>query len=201
MARKYRLQILTVVCLVAAAALFLPPDAAAQRRVYSGSGYMRRGGRSPYYYYPRFYSPFYYYDPFFWGGPCDTGPYAILAHWHYGPVQFDLTGAARLQVTPKQTQVFVDGYFVGTAETSSMAPSRGCGSRPVSMGARVLSGRLSNGQTARALPGAEGTITIKHVMEPVKPGEASERPTPTEPPQTAESPNPAPPAGYGRRPA
>ncbi len=199
MARKYRLQILTVVCLVAAG-LFLPSDAAAQRRVVHGSGvHAAVVVGSPYYYYPRFYSPFYYYDPFFWGGPYGYAPYGYWQYPYYGPVHFDLTGAARLQVTPKQTQIFVDGYFVGTADKFDGTFER----LRVEAGEHELEFYLDGYRTVKqpVLFRREGTITIKHVMEPVKPGEASERPTPTEPPQTAESPNPAPPPGYSGRPA
>ena len=195
MARKYRLQILTVLCLVAAG-LFLPSDAAAQRRVVHGSGVRTAVVvGSPYYYYPRFYSPFYYYDPFFWGSPYGYWQYPP----YYGYARYDLTGAARLQVTPKQTQIFVDGYFVGTADKFDGTFQR----LRVEAGEHELEFYLDGYRTAKqpVLFRREGTITIKHVMEPVAAGEASERPTPIEPPQTAEAPNPAPPAGYRGRPA
>ena len=195
MARKYRLQILTVLCLVAAG-LFLPSDAAAQRRVVHGSGARTAVVvGSPYYYYPRFYSPFYYYDPFFWGSPYGYWQYPP----YYGYARYDLTGAARLQVTPKQTQIFVDGYFVGTADKFDGTFQR----LRVEAGEHELEFYLDGYRTAKqpVLFRREGTITIKHVMEPVAAGEASERPTPIEPPQTAESPNPPPPAGYPGRPA
>jgi len=197
-ARKYRLQVLTILCSVAAA-LFLPSDAAAQRHVVHGSGV--RGAvvvGSPYYYYPRFYSPFYYYDPFFWG------PYGYgSGYWQYPPYygygRYDLTGAARLQVTPKETQIFVDGYFVGTADKFDGTFQR----LHVEAGEHELEFYLDGYRTDKqpVLFRREGTITIKHVMQPVAAGEASERPTPIEPPETAESPNPAPPAGYRGRPA
>ena len=153
---------------------------------------------SPYYYYPRFYSPFYYYDPFFWGGPYGYGPYGYWQYPYHGPVHFDLTGAARLQVTPKETQIFVDGYFVGTADKFDGTFER----LRVEAGEHELEFYLDGYQTVRqpVLFRREGTITIKHVMEPVKPGETSERPTPIEPPQTAESPNPAPSTGIQRAP-
>ena len=195
MARKYRLQILTVLCLVAAG-LFLPSDAAAQRRVVHGSGARTAVVvGAPYYYYPRFYSPFYYYDPFFWGSPYGYWQYPP----YYGYARYDLTGAARLQVTPKQTQIFVDGYFVGTADKFDGTFQR----LRVEAGEHELEFYLDGYRTAKqpVLFRREGTITIKHVMEPVAAGEASERPTPIEPPQTAESSNPAPPAGYRGRPA
>ncbi len=115
-----------------------------------------------------------------------------------GTVHYDLTGAARLQVTPKQTQIFVDGYFVGTADKFDGTFQR----LRVEAGEHELEFYLDGYRTAKqpVLFRREGTITIKHVMEPVAAGETSERPTPIEPPQTAESPNPAPPAGIPRSP-
>jgi hypothetical protein len=201
-ARKHRFVILTVLCFVAAG-LFLPSDAVAQRR-----GVRRSGVRtavvvgSPFYsyrprfysYYPRFYSPFYYYDPFFWGsyGYWQYPPY-------YWPSRYDLTGAARLQVTPKQTQIFVDGYFVGTADKFDGTFQR----LRVEAGEHELEFYLEGYRTAKqpVLFRREGTITIKHVMEPVAAGEASERPIPIEPPQAAQSANPEPAPGYRGRPA
>jgi hypothetical protein len=197
---KYRFAVLTVLCFVAAG-LFLPSDAAAQRRAVYHSGV--RGAvvvGSPYYYphyyYPRFYAPFYYYDPFFWG----WGGYG---YWQYPPYywpgSYDLTGAARIQVTPKQTQIFVDGYFVGTADKFDGTFER----LRVEAGEHELEFYLEGYRTARqpVLFRREGTITIKHAMEPVAAGENSERPTPIQPPETAErqSPAPRPPAGYPDR--
>jgi hypothetical protein len=199
----------TVLCFVAAG-LFLPSDAAAQRR-----GVGRTGARtavvvrSPvyyprsFYYYPRFYAPFYYYDPFFWGGygfgyGYGYG-YGYGQYPYYWPARYDVTGAARLQVSPKQTQIFVDGYFVGTADKFDGAFQR----LRVEAGEHELEFYLEGYRTAKqpVLFRREGTITIKHVMEPVAAGESSERPTPITPPQTPESANPAPPAGYRGRPA
>jgi hypothetical protein len=197
-APKHRLVIVTVLCFVVAG-LFLPSDAAAQRR---GVGHSGVGTAvvvaSPVYYprsfysYPRFYSPFYYYDPFFWGG------YGYWQYPYYGPARYETTGAAKLQVTPKQTQVFVDGYFVGTADKFDGAFER----LRVEAGEHELEFYLEGYRTAKqpVLFRREGTITIKHVMEPVAGGEASEKPTPITPPQTSQSASPTPPLGYRGRP-
>jgi PEGA domain len=195
-ARKYRLVVVTVLCFVAAG-LFLPSDASAQRRVVHRSGVRTAVFvGSPFYYYPRFYSPFYY-DPFFWG----WGGYGYYQYPpYYWPSHYDMTGAARLQISPKQTQIFVDGYFVGTADKFDGAFQR----LRVEAGEHELQFFLEGYRTARqpVLFRRDGTITIKHVMEPVAAGETSERPTPTEPPAAAErgTPDPAPPAGYRARP-
>ena len=208
MAPNSRIVFLTVVSL-AVAGLFLPQDAAAQRR-----GAYRSGVRvgvavgSPHYYpryypryYARYYSPFYsYYDPFWaWGG---------YAHWQYPPYPYcyggiyDITGAARLQVTPKNTQVFVDGYFVGVADEFDGALQR----LRVEAGEHELEFYLDGHRTARqpVLFRREGTITIKHVMEPLGPGETSEKPNPAASPAAGErqAQDPAgPPPGYRGRPA
>jgi PEGA domain len=202
---KFRLVPLTVICLVTAG-LFLPADAAAQRRAVHGSG-----GRSavvirPAYYYPRFYSPYYFYDPFFWGWGGYGFGYGYGGYWQYPPPYYwggvyDPTGAARLQITPSQTQVFVDGYFAGIADKFDGTFQR----LRVEAGEHELEFYLDGYRTVRqpVLFRREGTITIKHVMEPVTAGQTSERPTPTAPPAgDRQMQNPAgPPAGYRGYPA
>ena len=44
---------------------------------------------------------------------------------------YDDESSLRLQVTPRETEVFVDGYFAGTVD-DLMAGSSGCTSSPVS---------------------------------------------------------------------
>jgi hypothetical protein len=154
------------------------------------------------FYYPRYYSPFYtYYDPFWsWRG-------SGFGYWPYPPYPYygrfyDPTGAARLQVTPKHTQVFVDGYFVGLADEFDGTFQR----LRVEAGEHELSFYLDGHRTTRqpVLFRRDGTITIKHVMEPLGPGETSEKPTPVQPAPGAVRPAPSPagpPAGYRGRPA
>jgi hypothetical protein len=99
-------------------------------RVYSRPVYYSRA----YYYSPAYYYGYYglgYYTPFFgspfwWGYPSFAwGPYGYgyPFGWGYGPgwgypygYGYDPRGAARTIVKPKQTEVFVDGYFVGVAD-------------------------------------------------------------------------------------
>ena len=120
--------------------------------------------------------------------------------YYWGGV-YDRTGAARIQVTPSQTQVFVDGYFVGTADKFDGSMQR----LRVEAGAHELEFYLEGYRTARqpVLFRQEGTVTIKLAMEAVGPGETSERPTPTVPPAGDRQPqDPAgPPEGYRGRPA
>jgi hypothetical protein len=113
---------------------------------YDGGGRAGRGGGGydgarhvvsrPVYYSRAYYSPAYYYgyyglgyytpffgSPFWWGYPAFAwGPYGYGYPfggygWGYPyGYYYDDRGAARTIVKPKQTEVFVDGYFVGIAD-------------------------------------------------------------------------------------
>ena len=88
-----------------------------------GHGYYRP--YYPYYgyYYPRYYYPYFYggfYTPFYWGaywGPYWGGgyPYYYGAPY-YGGYYYDNSGSARLQISPRDAQVYVDGYFAGLVD-------------------------------------------------------------------------------------
>lgn len=161
---------------VLVAGLLLPTEASAQRW-YGYGGYRAAvvvGG--PYYpYYRPYYSPFFY-DPFFWGWGYWQYPYP--PPYYYGI--YDRTGAARLQVKPKEAQVFVDGYFVGRVDDFDGSLQR----LHVEAGEHELELYLDGFKTERqkVLFRREGTITVKHVMQPLAAGETSERPTPIQPP-------------------
>jgi PEGA domain len=97
--------------------------------------------------------------------------------------------------------VFVDGYFVGTADKFDGAFER----LRVEAGEHELEFYLEGYRTARqpVLFRREGTITIKHAMEPLTAGQTSEKPVPTTPPADAArqaQPPDDPPAGYRGRP-
>jgi hypothetical protein len=172
---------LTVVCFVLAG-LVWPAHAEAQRRAVRrpairGAVVVRTPVYYPRYYYPRYYypgafSPFYY-DPFFWG-------WSGYGQWGYPPPYYwgtyDRTGAARLQVTPRETQVFIDGYFVGTADQFDGAFQR----LRVEAGEHELELYLEGYRTVRqpVLFRRDGTLTLRYAMEPLGPGETSERPVP-----------------------
>jgi hypothetical protein len=117
--KSTRVMIVFGACL--AAGMLLPPDAAAQRRggarapvrvrtsVVVSAGYYR-----PYYYDPFFYSGFY--DPFYMGW------YPIYAQYPYPYPRGGYYGysrnwaSARLEVKPRDAQVYVDGYLVGIVD-------------------------------------------------------------------------------------
>jgi hypothetical protein len=83
---------------------------------YSGSRVYNNYYAYPYYYYPRRYYPYgygafglgyFYYDPYSWY-PHDNYNYRFRGYGYGYP-----TGELRLQVRPRNAEVFVDGYFAG----------------------------------------------------------------------------------------
>ncbi len=132
------------------------------------------GGRTvvvaPYYYGP-------YYNPFFWGfygwgyPPFYPGPFG------YGVVD---EGAARIQVTPRETEVYVDGYragivddFDGMSQRLRLPP----GDHVIEL---YLDGYRMVTQTVMFTRGQ--TLRIRHTMEPLAPGEpVPPRPSPASP--------------------
>lgn len=128
-----------------------------------------------------FYSPYYW--PW-WGYPSfGWGP-----AWYYGAA-FDPTSEIRLQVTPKQAEVFVDGYLAGTVDDFDGAFQR----LRLMPGEHELVIYLDGYRTVRQklLLTAGADFKVRHVMEPLAPGEVPDpRPQPLAPP-------PTPQAGYG----
>src|SRR5688572_24208966 len=158
----------------------------------------------PYYrpYYGSYYRP-YYYGPGFgvgyayggwyggfalgigWGWPGWYGygygsPYAY-GPYPYGPYPYggyyDNRGAARLEVRPREAQVFIDGYFVGAvddfdgwAQRLYVAP----GEHELAI---YLKGHRTYRQSVLFRPGS--TLRLEHVMQPLAPGDPEEpRPVP-----------------------
>lgn len=184
MAPKIRLVVLAG-STVMAIGLGMPGEAAAQPRVVHGPVVVRPayGYYYPRYYYPPFWGGYGYgYGGFGFGFGYGYGPYYPYPYPYYGGV-YDLTGAARLQVSPKQTEVFIDGYLVGTVDDFDGTLQR----LRVDAGEHELALYLEGYKTVRTpvLFRREGTIAIKQVMQPLAPGETSERPVPTQPPPAA----------------
>jgi hypothetical protein len=128
----------------------------------------------------------YYYSPFFWDfyGWGYPGPYLPAYYGGY------VTGesSARIQVTPRETEVYVDGYRAGIVDDFDGFTQR----LRVAPGEHVielyLDGHKPVTQTLLFAPGE--SYRIRHAMEPLAPGEAAPaRPTPRTPPAP-----PAPPA-------
>jgi hypothetical protein len=150
-----------------------PSDAAAQHRA------RRRTGRPvvvvarPIA--PVFYAPFYagwgWYPS--WYGFHRYGPYGYYGYPYRGYYR-DYRGSARLQVTPRHAQVFIDGYFVGTVDEFDGVFQR----LHVEPGEHELTvyqeGYRTFTQKVLFRPGA--TLKIEHVLQPLAPGEGQDPP-------------------------
>ena len=193
---RKRLLVLVPVCIAAAAALW-PVNAAAQRR---GGGRaiaravpVRRVPVRAVIVGSRFsYSPFfypYYYDPF-WFGWYDYQfrpyPYPYPPYSSYG-YRYEPGADLRIQVKPRQAQVYIDGYMVGTVDNFDGIFQR----LRVPDGEHSISVYLDGYRTIteKMLFRPYESYQIKETMQPLPPGEAAEpRPAPTErPPSEAPS--------------
>lgn len=140
----------------------------------------------PYYgygYYPYYYQPFYWGVGYGWG----YGYYGAFGYpWYpypgqYHPAYYDYDEAsARIEVTPRDAQVFVDGYYVGSVDDFDGVFQRlhvRSGEHTLEIykeGYRTIRERVNfvRGQTYR----------VKFTMEPLGAGEA-------QPPRPAPDPN------------
>lgn len=101
---------LSLAAVAAVSMLWWPADASAQgRRGRVGSRVVVAAG--PYRpYYRTYYRP-YFYTTYFWGMP-GWGFWGYPPPYAYGPE----LGSARLQVTPEDTEVYLDGHLVGVVD-------------------------------------------------------------------------------------
>jgi PEGA domain-containing protein len=172
----------SLISIVTAAAL--PHNAEAQRRVVrrpSSRGvvvYARP-------YYPVYYSPLYsgwyggWYGPG-WYGWNGWYPYGFYGQYYppYG-YGYDPTGSARIDIKPREAEVYVDGYLVGTVDDFDGWLQR----LHVPYGEHEIQIYLQGYRTIREKvlfrPGA--TLKLSSAMEPLPAGEAQEpRPAPAE---------------------
>ena len=204
-----RTPIVAALCGLLLASAVLPPAAYAQRHAVVRGGGSVRGGvvvaprRSvvvggyyrPYYYRP-YYRPYYYggfayyggfglygfYDPFYYPY-YGYGPYPYYGYGYYG--RYDMSSSMRLQVSPRNTEVFLDGYYAGTVDDFDGFFQRlhvEPGEHDLQL---YLSGYRSVSQKVYLQPG--NTFRVKHAMEPLGPGEQEPaRPTATAPPPQAQ---------------
>ena len=120
----------------------------------------------PYYGYGAYGYPFYYGG---YGYPY-AGPYPY-------PYRYDYSGAARLEIKPREAEVYVDGYLVGTvddfdgwAQRLNVAP----GEHELVV---YLKGHRTFRQNVLFRPGS--TLRVEHVMQPLAAGDVDEpRPVP-----------------------
>jgi archaellum component FlaG (FlaF/FlaG flagellin family) len=163
-----------------------PSEAAAQRYGYPYRSHVVIGvgfGFGGYYGYPfyPYYNPWFYSAWYPWGG---WGPYAPYGPYYgpygYGYPYFDDTGSVRLEVTPRETEVFVDGYSAGTVDRFDGFFQRlrlGPGEHEVVL---YLNGYRTVRQHVYLTRGSDQKV--RYSMVPLAPGEAAE-PRPTPPPE------------------
>jgi hypothetical protein len=175
--------LLTVLAGALAVAL-APADASAQRRGRPSRG-GGGGGRPVVVVRPAVYGPYYYgyrsyYDPFFFGS-AGWYPYGFDAPYYRG-FYGERYSSARIQVTPKHAEVYVDGYMAGTVDDFDGFLQR----LDVPPGEHELTLYLDGYRTIRQKvlfrPGA--TVKISQAMEPLPPGESHE-PRPQADPEAA----------------
>jgi hypothetical protein len=97
-----------VACLLTLATigLVLPAEALAQRHHHHGRSRVVVGVGVPY------YSPFYSY--YGWWGPWGPWGYWAPPYGYYGA--YDYASEVRVMATPREAEVYVDGYLVGTVD-------------------------------------------------------------------------------------
>lgn len=147
-------------------------------------------------YYSPFFAPYYPYYPYYWYPPSFYGPY------DYYQGRYDYSGSLRIQAAPRQTEVYVDGYYAGTVDDYDGFLQRlhlSSGGHEIVL---RLEGHRSYRETVYLRPGS--TQRIHHTMERLGPGETTEPPPqPSNPPATQGPPPergrgmPAPPRGGG----
>ena len=118
------------------------------------------------------YGPYYY--PFWgygWWGPWGWPGY------YYGHHDGIATSSARVQVTPRNTEVYVDGYLAGTVDDFDGFSQRLRVERGEHVIELYLEGHKSITQLIYFQPGE--TYRLRHAMEPLAPGDAQPvRPSP-----------------------
>ena len=165
-----------------AGSLAWPAEASAQRRAVVRAPRVRTFG---YVGVGRYYYPHWYYSPFYFS-PFYAGWYGHPYYWqryppYYRRGWYDNSASARIQITPRDAQVYVDGYFVGSVDDFDGIWQRlhlPPGEHELTV---YLEGYRTFTQKVLFRPGT--TLKISHTMEPLASGEANEpRPTPTGPP-------------------
>ena len=149
---------------------------------YGGGWYGGWGG-----YWGPYWGPYwgwgYAWDPL-WYGPYWGGPY----YRYWGPADYDESAELRLEVTPKQAQVFVDGYYAGVVDDFDGVFQR----LHVHPGRHELAIYLPGYHTVRQnlYLSADQDSKVKFAMVPLGPGEQNDpAPQPVNPPRMEE--------GYG----
>ena len=164
-----------VPALITAVVTLWPVDAAAQRRG-DRRGSPRLVVRSGVRYGYPIYASRYFYDPF-WFGSYDYQYRRYPPYPRYG--YYDASADLRVQVTPKQAEVYIDGYLVGTVDDFDGILQR----LHVPLGEHEITVYAQGYRsiTQRMLFRPFESYTIKDTMQPVATGDAGDpRPTPSE---------------------
>ncbi len=139
------------------------------------------------------YSPYYGYGYYGWGWGLGWGwgyPYPFYSPWYpYGyPYYYDAFNASlKLEVTPKNAEVYVDGYLAGIVDDFDGVFQR----LKVRPGTHEIVLWLEGYRTVQQQLhlATDTSKRIKFAMEPLAPGETS-GPRPTPPPEPVEEPQP-----------
>jgi PEGA domain len=130
-----------------------------------GGGYYRPYYRS--YYRPLFYDPWYWYPSPFWYPPGYGYGYG---YGYQSPYYYGGGASLRLQVNPRETEVFIDGYYAGTVDDFDGFFQR----LNLEPGEHDLELYLPDHRIAQQKiylqPGK--TFRVRHDMEPLQPGDA-----------------------------
>jgi hypothetical protein len=182
--------------LVVAAALTLwPAEARAQRHGgYHGHGSTHVSvGVGVGYGYPVYAAP-YFYNPYFWGsyGGFSTGfwgypPFAYGPYGYPGYGYYDASADLRVQVAPRNAEVYVDGYLVGTVDDFDGVFQRV--HMPLGEHQITIYSPGHRSITQRMLLRPFESYKIKDTMQPLPAGEADEpRPVPAPAPPRQQGP-------------
>ena len=140
-----------------------------------------------------FYRP-YYYDPFFFADPWYGGYQYPIAPYGYGYRYAEPDASVRLDVKPKEAEVFVDGYYAGVVDDFDGTFQR----LNVSPGEHEIELWLDGYRTVKqkVYLTRDNTFKIKYQMEHLAAGEAPEpKPQPINPAQFGGEPRMQPPMG------
>jgi hypothetical protein len=144
------------------------------------------GGYFGYPYYPYYASPFWYGYPWFsYGYPYGPYPYPYYGYYAY-------ESSVRLEVTPREAEVYVDGYYAGIVDDFDGTFQR----LRVERGEHELTVYRDGYRPFRqkVYLAAGSTFKVKQALEPLAPGENAEpRPTPPPPPDAGGPTEPGPP--------
>jgi len=144
------------------------PVAVSRQTVFVGGYYYPSLYRASLWYGPGWGSGFYGYGGYGYGG-YGYGPAYYQFPIYGGGRGYDRGGSIRLQVSPRQAEVFVDGYFAGTVDDFDGVWQRlniEAGEHEIQV---YLAGYRPFSQRFYLQPGK--SFNIKHTLEPLGPGE------------------------------